>query len=61
MNVYCIHCFLFFYRRDHARTKLSLTPSILQKKSFETTPSASVGDKASLKNDDFRKMLLGGK
>jgi len=53
--------FTFFFSRDHARTKLSLTPSVLQKKSFETTPSTSAGDKATLSNDDFRKMLLGGK
>lgn len=53
--------YLLFFRRDHARTKLSLTPSVLQKKSLQTTPSTSAVDKTALSNDDFRKMLLGGK
>lgn len=54
---------LIYFSRDHARTKLSLTPSILQKKALETTqaPSTIAGDKTALSNDDFRKMLLGGK
>lgn len=55
-----------YFSRDHARTKLSLTPSILQKKALQTTTPAITatktdGDKTALSNDDFRKMLLGGK
>ncbi|CAH1722535.1 squamous cell carcinoma antigen recognized by T-cells 3-like [Aphis gossypii] len=42
------------------RSKLSLTPSVLQKKSVQTS-STSTDDKTPLSNDDFRKMLLGSK
>ncbi|KAE9524706.1 hypothetical protein AGLY_014756 [Aphis glycines] len=42
------------------RSKLSLTPSVLQKKPVPTS-STSTDDKTPLSNDDFRKMLLGSK
>ncbi|XP_025423964.1 squamous cell carcinoma antigen recognized by T-cells 3-like [Sipha flava] len=48
-------------QRDHARTKLSFTPSVLQKKSDKSVSTTLGGDTAALTNDDFRKMLFGGK
>lgn len=52
----------YFFSRDHARTKLSLTPSVLQKKISQTAPSTTdSNNKVALNNDDFRKMLLGSK
>ncbi|CAI6352071.1 unnamed protein product [Macrosiphum euphorbiae] len=42
------------------RTKLSFTPSVLQKKSAQTAPT-SADDITPLNNEDFRKMLLGSK
>lgn len=53
--------FIYIFRRDHARTKLSFTPSVLQKKSEKTASTTLGGDTAALSNDDFRKMLLGSK
>lgn len=47
----------YFVSRDHARTKLSLMPSVLQKKSIQTATSTTDGEKAALSNDDFRKMF----
>ncbi|XP_050434403.1 squamous cell carcinoma antigen recognized by T-cells 3 [Adelges cooleyi] len=50
--------------REHARTKLSLMPAVLQKKSLQitsTSTSSTCPEKAALSNDDFRKMLLGSK
>lgn len=56
----CLYIYICFVRRDHARTKLSLMPSVLQKKPVQTATSTT-GDKVALNNDDFRKMLLGSK
>lgn len=56
-----ISSMIFFFSRDHARTKLSFTPSVLQKKSTPTAPITLSDNKAALKNDDFRKILLGSK
>ncbi|XP_050527291.1 squamous cell carcinoma antigen recognized by T-cells 3-like [Daktulosphaira vitifoliae] len=53
----------FPVRRDTARTKLSLLPSVLQKSIQGTTTQSSkpTGDKSALSNNDFRKMLLNNK